>query len=130
VRGKGGRADRLPLPADAGEAIVAYLSGARPATSRREVFLSVTAPLRPMTRRSVTHVVSRAAARAGITGPVHAHRLRHSAATATLAAGAPLEEIGQLLRHRQVLTTVIYAKTDIAGLRTVARPWPGPGAGR
>lgn len=56
---------------------------------------------------------------------MRAHRLRHTAATSMLAAGAPLVEIGQLLRHRKALTTAIYAKTDVAALRTLARPWPG-----
>jgi integrase/recombinase XerD len=77
-----------------------------------------------MSRGAVTNVVARAARRAGL-GTVHAHRLRHSAATAMLAAGAPLEEIGQVLRHSAALTTAIYAKVDIGALRGVARAWPG-----
>ena len=76
-----------------------------------------------MSRGAVTNVVASAARKAGL-GTVHAHRLRHSAATAMLGAGAPLSEIGQLLRHRSALTTAIYAKVDISALRTVARPWP------
>lgn len=124
VRGKGGRCDRLPLPADVGQAIVSYLAGGRPGAGCREVFLCVRAPWRPMSRGAVTNVVARAARKAGL-GTVHAHRLRHSAATAMLGAGAPLEEIGQLLRHRATLTTAIYAKVDIGALRTVARAWPG-----
>jgi site-specific recombinase XerD len=62
--------------------------------------------------------------RAGI-GAVYAHQLRHSAAVAMLAAGAPLTEIGQVLRHRRLLSTAIYAKADIGALRALARPWPG-----
>jgi len=77
-----------------------------------------------MSRNAVTNVVARAARRAGL-GVMHAHRLRHSAATAMLAAGASLAEIGQVLRHRQALTTTIYAKVDVDALRTVAHPWPG-----
>jgi site-specific recombinase XerD len=61
--------------------------------------------------------------RAGI-GPVYAHRLRHSAATGMLRAGAPLTEIGQVLRHRCLLSTAIYAKVDAEALRALARPWP------
>ena len=64
-----------------------------------------------------------AARRAGL-GQIHAHRLRHTAATAMLRAGASLEEIGQVLRHRQALTTAIYAKVDRDALRQLARPWP------
>jgi site-specific recombinase XerD len=124
VTGKGHRTERLPLPADVGEAIVAYLTGLRPATSARQVFVCAYAPHTAMSRNTVTNVVARAARRAGL-GVVHAHRLRHSTATAMLAAGASLAEIGQVLRHRQALTTTIYAKVDIDALRTVARPWPG-----
>jgi site-specific recombinase XerD len=63
------------------------------------------------------------ARRAGL-GQIHAHRLRHSAATAMLRAGAPLCEVGQVLRHRAPLTTAIYAKVDRDKLRLMARPWP------
>jgi site-specific recombinase XerD len=69
-------------------------------------------------------VVAAAARRAGL-GRIHAHRLRHTAATQMLRAGASLPEIGQLLRHRRALTTAIYAKVDRDALRTIARPWPG-----
>jgi integrase/recombinase XerD len=88
------------------------------------VFLCANAPHGPMYRNTVTNVVAKAARRAGL-GVVHAHRLRHSAATAMLGAGASLEEIGQVLRHRDALTTAIYAKVDFAALRPIARPWPG-----
>jgi len=72
----------------------------------------------------VTQVVAAAARRAGL-GRIHAHRLRHTAATQMLRAGASLPEIGQLLRHRRPLTTAIYAKVNRDALRTIARPWPG-----
>ena len=124
IRGKGCRHDRLPLPADVGEALVSYLTSGRPGTGCREVFICARGPYRPMNRVTVTNVVATAARKAGLGTAPHAHRLRHSAATAMLAAGAPLTEIGQLLRHQSVLTTAIYAKVDIAALRTVARPWP------
>jgi site-specific recombinase XerD len=124
VSGKGSRRERLPLPADVGEVIVSYLTGARPTTDVREVFVCVRAPHRAMTRGAVTNVVATAARKAGL-GTVHAHRLRHSAATAMLGAGGSLSEIGQVLRHRHALTTMIYAKVDIDALRTVARAWPG-----
>jgi integrase/recombinase XerD len=65
--------------------------------------------------------------RAGL-GTVRAHRLRHTAATNLVAAGAPLTEVGQLLRHRKALTTAIYAKVDRDALATLARPWPGGAA--
>ncbi|QBI18542.1 integrase [Egibacter rhizosphaerae] len=125
VRGKGDRHERLPLPNDVGRALVGYLRRGRPTTATgREVFARVRAPLGPMTTRAVTHVVFAAGKRAGL-GTVHAHRLRHTAATQLLAAGAGLVEIGQLLRHRSQLSTTIYAKVDTEALRTLARPWPG-----
>jgi integrase/recombinase XerD len=126
VRGKGNRAERLPLPADAGEAIAAYLRDGRPGPfeAARQVFLRARAPHCGLTSGGVTQAVFSAGQRAGI-GAVYAHQLRHSAAVAMLAAGAPLTEIGQVLRHRRLLSTAIYAKADIGALRALARPWPG-----
>ena len=128
VRGKGHREDRLPLPADVGQAIVDCLQQARPATaSGRTVFVRAQAPYRALTSHGVTTVVLTAARRAGL-GDVTAHRLRHTAATAMLHAGGSLTEIGQVLRHRRALTTALYAKVDVAALRVLARPWPGDAA--
>jgi len=128
VRGKGQRIERLPLPADVGEAIAVYLRDARPpGFSGREVFVRIKAPRRPLTAGGVTQVVVSASKRAGI-GEVTAHRLRHTAATELLRQGAPLHEIGELLRHRSVMTTAIYAKVDRDRLRELARPWPTGGA--
>jgi integrase/recombinase XerD len=87
------------------------------------VFVRVRAPHRPLTTGAVTAVVSAAGKRCGL-GAITAHRLRHSTAVGLLSAGAGLTEIGQVLRHRQPLTTSIYAKVDYASLRTLARPWP------
>jgi len=127
VHGKGNRHDRLPLPADVGQAIVAWLTAGRPDTTTtgggREVFVRVRAPRQALTRGAVTQVVARAGQRAGL-GPIHAHRLRHTAATGMLRGGGSLGEIGQVLRHRHTLTTAIYAKVDIDALRPLARPWP------
>jgi site-specific recombinase XerD len=125
VRGKGNRRDRLPLPADAGQAVAGYLAHGRPATALdRSVFIRIRAPHRGLTFTGVTQAVFAAGQRAGL-GTIYAHRLRHSAATSMLAAGAPLEEIGQVLRHRRLLTTAAYTKVDIEALRSLARPWPG-----
>jgi integrase/recombinase XerD len=141
VGGKGNRHDRLPLPADVGQAIVAYLTAGRPhaaATAAtagsgvgvREVFVRARAPRQALTRGAVTQVVARAARRAGL-GVVYAHRLRHTAATGMLRAGGSLGEIGQVLRHRRALTTALYAKVDLQALRPLARRWPAgiPGGG-
>lgn len=128
VHGKGGRADRLPLPADVGAAVAAYLRWGRPASAvGRTVFVRVRAPHRALSTGGVTAAVAAAACRAGL-GVIHAHRLRHTAATQLLRAGASLPEIGQLLGHRRAATTAIYAKVDRDALRTIARAWPGGGA--
>lgn len=125
VRGKGDRQERLPLPSDVGEAIVGYLCRGRPPTAQgRTVFVRRRAPHRRLTSTAVTHIVHEAGKRVGL-DRLSAHRLRHTAATQMLRAGAPLEEIGQVLRHRSSLSTAIYAKVDRHSLRTLARPWPG-----
>ena len=124
VRGKGGREDRLPLPVDVGEAIAGYLWRGRPQTTHRAVFLRALAPVGPLTRGGVSVIVRRSCVRAGIE-PVGAHRLRHTVACDLLAAEAGLAEIGELLRHRSVTSTAIYARVDIETLRGVALEWPG-----
>jgi site-specific recombinase XerD len=125
VRGKGHYVEPLPLPRDVGIAVTDYLRRGRPQTALdRTVFVRVKAPHRALTAGGVTQVVAGAARRAGL-GRIHAHRLRHTAATTLLRAGASLPEIGQVLRHRRALTTAIYAKLDRAALRTIAPPWPG-----
>jgi integrase len=124
VCGKGGRKDRLPLPADVGEAIAGYCRRGRPRNEHRALFLQVQAPYGPLLPHAVTCVVQAACRRAGM-DPVGAHRLRHSAATAMRRAGAPLCEIGQVLRHRLVASSGLYAKDDLSALASIARPWPG-----
>lgn len=124
ILGKGNRAENLPLPADVGSAITAYLRRGRPSSAQgRSVFVRVHAPHRALTAGGVGNVVNAAAARAGL-GHVHAHQLRHSAATAMLRAGSPLAEVGQVLRHRSPFSTAIYAKVDQDALAVLARPWP------
>jgi site-specific recombinase XerD len=123
IRGKGNRAERLPLPADVGAAMAAYLRRGRPATvDGRSVFVRVHAPHRALTSGGITMIVFDAGQRAGL-GKIHAHRLRHTAATAMLRAGSPLPEVGQVLRHGSILSTAIYAKVDRNALAVLARPW-------
>ena len=126
VRGKGNRLDQVPLPADVGQPLASYLRHGRPAgTAHRQVFLALDAPHGPLRAPAVASVAARALARAGITGPGAAHRLRHTAACGVLAAGGGLAEAGQLLRHTSPQATAVYAKADITALRSIARPWPG-----
>ncbi len=124
VRGKGPRIDRLPLPVDVGEAIADWLQQGRKSCECPNVFTRVRAPRRALTSSGVSNVVSAACRRAGLP-EVNAHRLRHNAATEMLRAGSNLAEVGQVLRHRSLLTTCIYAKVDRSSLSAVAQPWPG-----
>ena len=128
VRGKGAREERLPLPADVGEAIAAYLRRGRPQSSRREVFLRSKAPYEPIASGTVASTVRRACRRAGIS-EFGSHRLRHTAACEMVKANVPLVRIGQVLRRRSLQSTAIYARVDVERLRALAAPWP-EGAGR
>jgi len=127
VRGKGDRSAQLPLPADVGKAIAAYLKNGRPRSKSRCVFLRGHAPAFSFKNsQAVSTVVRHALARAGIKCPRKgAHQFRHTLATEMLRHGASLAEIGELLRHRHPQTTSIYAKVDLPSLRTLALPWPG-----
>ncbi len=125
VPGKAGRSVVMPLPVDVGAVLAQYLSAERPAADDRHVFLRVVAPHRAMSPAGISQVITGVGARAGINGRIGAHRLRHYAATAVLAAGGNLTEAGQLLRHTDQATTRIYARVDLAALRTLAVPWPG-----
>jgi site-specific recombinase XerD len=123
VAGKGRSLERLPLPADVGERIVAYLCDGRPPGSGRHLFVTASAPRRALSTANVSEVVIRACDRAGI-ARIRAHRLRHTVGTETLRAGASLSEVGQLLRHRSLQSTWIYAKVDYRALIPLALPWP------
>jgi site-specific recombinase XerD len=124
IRGKAGRQDRLPLPAEVGDALVAYLSNGRNPEGARHLFLTCKAPRGPIHADLVGDVVERACKRAGVphVGP---HRLRHALAGELLARGVGLASISQVLRHQDLATTALYAKVDMVALRRVAQPWPG-----
>lgn len=127
IRSAGTRADHLPIPQDVGEALADYLCHVRPACASRRVFVRSRAPHRGFaTSAAVSTLVRRALTRAGLS-PAHtgAHLLRHTVATQMLRQGASLAEIGELLRHRNPQTTMIYAKVDLDLLRPLALPWPG-----
>lgn len=128
VHGKHSRVDRLPLPVDVGEAIVAYLRAGRPdGALDRSVFIRVRAPHRSVSDKGVTMMVRQRGHQAGL-GAISAHQLRHTLASEMLRAGGSLSEIGQVLRHQHPETTAIYAKVDRTALRQIARPWPGASA--
>ncbi|QYB00300.1 tyrosine-type recombinase/integrase (plasmid) [Rhodococcus sp. USK10] len=124
LRGKVSREDGMPLPRDVGEALAAYLAQARPEVRLHQIFVTCKAPRRAITPGLVSDVTHRACDRAGLPR-VGAHRLRHSLATEMLRRGATLVEVSQVLRHRDLATTAIYAKVDFDTLRTIAAPWPG-----
>jgi integrase/recombinase XerD len=127
IRAHGGSSDRLPIPQDVGAALADYFRRSRPACSCRQVFVRMKAPHRGFASSvAICCIVRRALERAGL-DPAHkgAHLLRHSVATHMLRQGASLAEIGELLRHRNQQTTMIYAKVDLDLLRPLALPWPG-----
>ena len=126
VHGKSGQRNELPLSADVGKAIAAYLQHGRPPSASRRVFLSARAPIKGVGPIGVCSVVRRSLLRAGIDAPTTgAHQFRHGLATQMLSHGASLREIGEVLGHRHPQTTQIYSKVDIKALRTLALPWPG-----
>ncbi|MDR1441254.1 MAG: site-specific integrase [Bifidobacteriaceae bacterium] len=123
IRGKGNRVEKMPLPADVGEVVVAYLRVRPAGTGQARVFLAFTAGT-PLTPAGICHIVCSACRAAGIEefGP---HTLRHSLGTRLLNEGAGLDQIAQVLRHKSMASTVVYAKADLVSLAAVARPWPG-----
>lgn len=129
VTGKGLRSEQLPLPVRAGEALADYVLKGRPhQVGHGALFLTVRGPARRLQPASVRGIMREACRRAGL-DRVGAHRLRHTLATELLRAGSSLPEIGQVLRHRNMLSTAIYAKVDHERLRALARPWPEASGG-
>jgi site-specific recombinase XerD len=127
VRSRKGGWARLPLPADVGEAIAQYLEDVRPPCACRNIFLRVVAPHAPLSGSPViAAIVMEALKKAGVSSPhTGAHVFRHSLASEMLRRGASLQEIGQVLRHKDPETTAIYAKVDLGALRRLAVAWPG-----
>jgi len=127
VRDKGAQRLELPLPAEVGKAIAAYLRHGRPVSTSRRVFLRAKAPIRGFLGvGGIDSIILHSLERAGIDAPTRgAHQFRHGLACEMLRHGASLSEIGQLLGHRHPQTTMIYAKVDLQALRTLALPWPG-----
>jgi site-specific recombinase XerD len=126
IHGKGHRDSALPLLADVGAAIAAYLRDGRPRCGSRRVFLCAQAPVRSFKNgNTVSNVVKYALERAGIESPRNgAHQFRHALATEMLRRKSSLSEIGEVLRHKNPDTTKIYTKVDLHSLRELAPPWP------
>ena len=126
VRGKGGRHEALPLPRDVGAALAAYLRHGRPSCSTRRVFVRAKAPRQGFASSvAICNVMRRALDRAGLEPPRKgAHLLRHALACTMLRRGASVPEIGEVLRHRSLDTTALYAKVDVVALRAIAPTWP------
>jgi len=124
VDGKAHQRERLPLPGDVGEAIVEHLRHRGRQRGQRHVFVTVHAPIRPLEPSGVRTIVRNACRRAGMER-VPAHRLRHALASDLLREGASMTDIGQVLRHKHLESTAIYAKVDLQRLRLAASPWPG-----
>lgn len=127
VSGKSRRETQLPLTQEVGQAVVEYLQHGRPQSDSTAVFVRSRAPFRAFANHcAISVIVERAMRRAGVTCPSRgaAHVLRHSAASSMLRQGASLQQIADVLRHRSIETTQIYAKVDVIALRSIAQPWP------
>lgn len=126
VSGKGRRDAQMPLTQEIGDSVLAYLQSGRPQTDSASLFVRHTPPIRPFASSSaISGIVAGAIQRAGIKSPCRgSHVLRHSAAVTMLRNGVSLQEIGTVLRHRSLHTTLHYAKVDTALLQLVVHPWP------
>ena len=128
VKGKSRRVDVMPLPQATGSAIAAYLRSERPQTANRRVFVRHVAPVdEPVGPDVVRRAVREAYRRCGLPY-TRVHILRHTLAGRLLNTGGTLKEVADVLRHRELDTSMIYAKVDIGRLSAVAMPWPGSAA--
>jgi integrase/recombinase XerD len=120
-RRKGGGSRQYPLVHEVGEAVLDYLQHARPQCECRNLFVSLYPPHRAICRGVVWAIISQRFRKLGIQcsrqGP---HTLRHACATHLLEKGASFKEIGDLLGHRSLDSTTIYAKVDLKMLREAA----------
>jgi site-specific recombinase XerD len=125
VAGKSRYETRLPLTQEVGDAVLEYVRNGRPPVQGTRLFVRIVAPWGPLRVSSVSAIVARAIARAGVEASFRgAHVLRHSAATEMLRQGATPQQVGVVLRHRYLDTTALYAKVDVQRLRAIALPWP------
>jgi integrase/recombinase XerD len=131
VRGKGQLHDRMPITPEVGDALSTYLREERGPATCRTLFVTQRAPYRPFKDGQIVNAILKDALKATgqkpVTPYVGSHLLRHSLATQLVNAGASLDEVGDVLRHRSRSSTMIYARLDIDGLRSIAMPWPVAG---
>jgi len=121
---KSRRQDMLPLPMETGQALADYLQFERPISKHSSVFVRRIAEQDvPLTSWAVQKVIKRACSRIGLSASAHA--LRHTVASRLITNGSSLKEVADILRHRSLNTTLIYAKLDTPRLAAVALPWPG-----
>jgi site-specific recombinase XerD len=131
VRGKGKLHDRMPITVEIGEALSRYLRDERGPATCRTLFVTHRAPYRRFKDGQIVNAILKQALKATgqkpVTPYVGSHLLRHSLATQLVNAGASLDEVGDVLRHRSRSSTMIYARLDAEGLRSIAQPWPAAG---
>jgi site-specific recombinase XerD len=126
IETKSRRPDQMPLPAETCEALIVYLQSGRPTTDARNIFVTHVAPLgKPLSTGAISSAIRKAFHRSMPDLPSRGtHALRHTLATRLLRNGASLKEIADILRHRSIETTAIYAKVDTQSLQRVIVPWP------
>ena len=124
--GKTKRERVLPLPDGVGNCIVQYLQRARPPSVHRSLFIRHRAPFTPLSPFTISWIAGSRLKQAGITAArFGAHVFRHSAATHMVRQGVVFKDVADVLGHRHLGTTNIYAKLDAPNLLQVALPWPG-----
>jgi len=124
---KNGSSAELPLLEEVGQALAHYLRKGRPDCAQPQIFLWDSPP-RPMDRKAVSGVVRRGLRQCGIEVPhPGAHLLRHTLASHLVQNGASLKEIADLLRHRHLNSTSVYAHVDLPALKALSQPWPKEG---
>jgi len=122
------RQDILPLPMETGQALADYLQHERPLTNNPAVFVRCLGGRdQPITSTAIQKVIKRAGCRIGLKH-FSAHALRHTLACRLVENGSSLKEVADVLRHRSLNATLIYAKLDTPKLSAVALPWPGSGS--
>jgi site-specific recombinase XerD len=125
---KSRRQDILPLPMATGQALADYLQHERSTSRNPGVFVRCMPPYdQPVSASAIQKVINRAYRRIDLPHS-GSHALRHTLACRLVENGSSLKEIADVLRHRSLSTTLIYAKLDTSKLSTVPLPWPGSGS--